>query len=183
MPEQRKRPTRTRIDTILNAIAKGEYDDKLSDIRDTVEARYAEKRAEVLEKVKEVYGPEFEITEKPHPNVFIGRAKRTPGDGVQVLDEDAVRARAEEVAQEIGSADGNDQPGSAPGDPFGDGNVVEGQPAKPQAVEIVSAPERGASPAFGSEAVIPPSQGDVHLAADDDGYESRSPIIKGGPPE
>lgn len=59
MPD--RKTNRIRIDAILNAIRKGEYDDKLPDIRAAVDGRIEHKRQEVLAMVKEVYGEGFEV--------------------------------------------------------------------------------------------------------------------------
>lgn len=60
MPD--RKPNRLRIDAILNAIRKGDYDDKLADIRAAVDARLDHKRKEVLKLVQEVYGDEYSVT-------------------------------------------------------------------------------------------------------------------------
>jgi hypothetical protein len=182
MPEPRKRPARVRIDAIINSIKKGDYDDKLGDIKEAVALRYAEKRQELQERVLEVYGPDYEITEKPSPNPFISKAQRG-GELAPDPQSDGVKARAAAVASELPQP-GGDQSALGPFDPFGDGNVADDapRPVEPQAVEIVSAPDRGASPAFDNAGGSSPPQA-VELADDDDGYESRSPIITGGPPQ
>lgn len=60
MPD--RKPNRVRIDAILNAIRKGEYDDKLPDIRAAIDARLDYKRKEVLKLVQAVYGDEYSVT-------------------------------------------------------------------------------------------------------------------------
>lgn len=65
MPERKQ--NRVRIDAILNAIRKGEYDDKLSDVQGAVNARLEHKRKEVLALVQEVYGEGFVVSQKPAP--------------------------------------------------------------------------------------------------------------------
>lgn len=67
-----ERPTqRTRIDAILNAISKGEYDDKLVEIREAVQGRYDKKKAEVEALVKEVYGEDYAVVPKRDANVRV----------------------------------------------------------------------------------------------------------------
>ena len=62
MPD--RKTNRIRIDAILNAIRKGEYDDKLPDIRAAVDARLEHKRKEVLSLVQEVYGEGYTVISK-----------------------------------------------------------------------------------------------------------------------
>lgn len=58
---------RIRIDSIINAIKKGEYDDRLSDIETAITERNVERQMHVLALVKEVYGNDFTVT-KPGEN-------------------------------------------------------------------------------------------------------------------
>jgi len=171
MPE-RKKPQRARIDAIIAAIKKGDYDDKLSDLSEAIELRNGERQAALREKVLEVFGPGFEITAKPHPNPFIGKAGRDKPREVP-----ATPAPDADIDPSLRESQ---LPTGGPGDPFGDGTVQEGDPIQPQAVEIVSDRTAGASEHTGSPPPVP--QGDVQMS-DDDGYESRSPIITGGPPQ
>lgn len=62
MPEPRKTTQRPRIDAILRAIREGKYDDKLSDIQKAVSDRNEQRKAAVLKLVKEIYGPDSDVT-------------------------------------------------------------------------------------------------------------------------
>jgi hypothetical protein len=60
MPE--RKPQRARIDGIVNAIKRGEYDDKLADLSDAIEDRRRDLREALLERIKEVYGVDYVVT-------------------------------------------------------------------------------------------------------------------------
>lgn len=62
MSDQAKR--RPRIDTILNAIKEGTYDDKLNDLQEALAARRKIKQEELLSLVQEVYGPNATIVQQ-----------------------------------------------------------------------------------------------------------------------
>lgn len=66
-----RKQNRVRIDAIANAIRKGEYDDKLKNLRDAIDARLDHKRQEVLTLVQEVYGEDYVVTTK-RGNAFMG---------------------------------------------------------------------------------------------------------------
>lgn len=74
MPDRKQ--NRVRIDAILNAIKKGEYDDKLPEIKSSVEARQEFKRQELLSLVQEVYGQDYTIAPQ-RPNGMIPRGPRS----------------------------------------------------------------------------------------------------------
>jgi hypothetical protein len=73
---------RVRIDAIVNAIKRGEYDDRLGEIQEAITARNEERQEHVLKLVKEVYGNDFVVTKpssNPPPaagkNPFIDKAR------------------------------------------------------------------------------------------------------------
>ncbi len=55
---------RQRIDAVINAVKRGDYDDKLGQIQAAVENRQEHKRAQLLAKVVEVYGENYTIVPK-----------------------------------------------------------------------------------------------------------------------
>lgn len=68
-----RKQNRVRIDAIANAIRKGEYDDKLKDLRAAIDARLDHKRQEVLSLVQEVYGEDYVVAAK-RPALRAGNA-------------------------------------------------------------------------------------------------------------
>lgn len=76
MPDRKQ--NRVRIDAISNAIRKGEYDDKLNDLRAAIDARLEHKRQEVLTLVQEVYGAEYVVAAKRPTFGNSGAASMTP---------------------------------------------------------------------------------------------------------
>lgn len=67
---ERKNPTRraeqrVRIDSILNGIRSGTYDDELPQIKAAIEERTLERQSDVLELVREVFGPEASVQVGP----------------------------------------------------------------------------------------------------------------------
>jgi hypothetical protein len=60
--ETKAKPRRPRIDAIINAILKGEYDDQLGNLRTAIDRRNEARRADVLALVHEVYGENVSIT-------------------------------------------------------------------------------------------------------------------------
>jgi hypothetical protein len=52
---------RPRIDAIVNAIVRGDYDDKLGDIRRAIDTRNEARRDAVLAQVREVWGEDAEV--------------------------------------------------------------------------------------------------------------------------
>lgn len=134
MAEQRKATQRRpRIDGFINAIRRGDYDDKLSEIRGAVNDRYDQKKAEVAELVREVYGDEAKIVTNPFIKKAEERAEHFDGVGEVTIDPE------------------NDI------DTEGAAAVME-TPAGTQAVDlpaIESAGPRSAEPAFqGNEAAL-----------------------------
>lgn len=84
---------RTRIDAIINAIVKGEYDDKLPELKAAIEERNKDRQDDVLKLVAEVFGPEAVVQNPAEPsnapppssgNVFIDKA-RSEGGAVEPL--------------------------------------------------------------------------------------------------
>lgn len=57
-----RKPRRPRIDAIINAIVKGEYDDRLGALRDAIDKRNEARREDVLALVHEVYGENATVT-------------------------------------------------------------------------------------------------------------------------
>lgn len=98
-----RKTNRIRIDAILNAIRKGEYDDKLADIRESVNARLEHKRQEVLVLVQEVYGEGFTVVSKrargASPVTFAsgGGVVRSAAPGPQSVSETAIELSGEEL--------------------------------------------------------------------------------------
>lgn len=84
MPERKQ--NRVRIDAISNAIRKGEYDDKLKDLRAAIDARLDHKRQEVLTLVQEVYGEDYVVTTK-------GPVFGNSGASMRVLDIESASTR------------------------------------------------------------------------------------------
>ena len=72
-PPKSRKPNRPRIDAIVNAIGRGDYDDKLKDLRDAIDKRNEARRADVLALVHEVYGDNVTITQ---PREAIERSGR-----------------------------------------------------------------------------------------------------------
>lgn len=66
-PKATRKPSRPRIDAIINAIVRGDYDDKLKDLRDAIDKRNENRKAQVLALVHEVYGDQVTITQPRMP--------------------------------------------------------------------------------------------------------------------
>ena len=66
-PKATRKPSRPRIDAIVNAIVRGDYDDKLKDLRDAIDKRNENRKAQVLALVHEVYGENVSITQPRMP--------------------------------------------------------------------------------------------------------------------
>lgn len=89
-----RKPSRPRIDAIVNAIVRGDYDDKLKDLRDAIDTRNEARKAQVLALVQEVYGENVSITQPrdmrrrgtevqlqaPRTNPFTDRAQKPEQD-------------------------------------------------------------------------------------------------------
>lgn len=72
-----KRAQRVRIDAICNAVRRGEYDDKLSDLQTALDERRKELQNDLLARVKEVYGEDFAILPANQQN-FVPRGGENP---------------------------------------------------------------------------------------------------------
>ena len=66
-PKAPRKPNRPRIDAIVNAIVRGEYDDKLKDLLAAIDKRNEARKAQVLALVHEVYGENVTITQPRMP--------------------------------------------------------------------------------------------------------------------
>lgn len=76
-PKAPRKPSRPRIDAILNAIVRGDYDDKLKELREAITQRNELRKSQVLALVREVYGDEAEIaTPEDSPLTKLARIAR-----------------------------------------------------------------------------------------------------------
>lgn len=88
---ENSRSRRVRIDAIINSIVKGEYDDKLPELKAAIDERNKARQDDVLKLVAEVFGPEAvvqnpaDVPDSPATgNVFIDKA-RAEGAAVEPL--------------------------------------------------------------------------------------------------
>lgn len=111
-----RKPHRPRIDSIVNAIVRGDYDDKLIDLTKAILQRNEARKAAVLQLVREVYGPDSDViinedsaVEKihpPKPNPFKAKAGISFDAESSEANLDALEARAQDPIPEITSSPG-----------------------------------------------------------------------------
>ena len=75
----RQAPRRPRIDGIISAIGRGEYDDKLGELRQAITDRNEARKEKVLEQVREIWGTEATVIDTPAEKSMAALARMTSG--------------------------------------------------------------------------------------------------------